>query len=80
MMGTRLVAMSGMVLTVSSILLGPQFFGYQIGVLMLQAGVMALGLGLFLRLNPRAGVLDALVFLDDIESGRDARRELWAYH
>jgi hypothetical protein len=67
MLETRIAATSGMVLTVSSILLGPQFWGYQAGVLILQAGILALGIGLFLRINPRPRVIGPLVLLDDIE-------------
>ncbi len=67
MMRTRLVAVSGMVLAVSSIVLGPEFWGYQTGVLMLQVGIIALGLGFFLRINSRSAIL-VLDFLDDIES------------
>ena len=67
MLGTRIAATSGMVLAVSSILLGPQFWGYQAGVLMLQAGILALGLGLFLRINPQPRMTDPLLFLEDIE-------------
>ncbi len=67
MLGTRIAATSGIVLAVSSILLGPQFWGYQAGVLMLQAGVLALGLGLFLRINPRPRMTNPLLLLDDIE-------------
>ncbi len=67
MLETRIAATSGMVLVVSSILLGPQFWGYQAGVLILQTGILALGLGLFLRINPRPRMIDQLLFLDDIE-------------
>ncbi len=67
MLETRIAATSGMVLVVSSILLGPQFWGYQAGVLVLQMGILALGLGLFLRINPRPRMIDRLLFLDDIE-------------
>jgi len=67
MLGTRIAATSGMALVVSSILLGPQFWGYQAGALMLQAGILALGLGLFLRINPQPRMIDPLLLLDDIE-------------
>ena len=67
MLGARIAATSGMVLAVSSILLGQQFWGYQAGVLMLQAGILALGLGLFFRINPRPRMIDPLLLLDDIE-------------
>jgi len=67
MLETRIAATSGMVLVVSSILLGPQFWGYQAGVLILQTGILALGLGLFLRINPRPRMIDPLHLLDDIE-------------
>jgi len=64
---TRLAATLGLLLTISSILLGPQFWGYQAGVLMLQAGILALGLGLFLKITPRDRTIDPLHLLDDIE-------------
>ncbi len=67
MLGTRIAATSGMILVMSAILLGPQFWGYQAGVLMLQAGILTLGLGLFLRINPRPRMIDPLHLLDDIE-------------
>ena len=67
MLETRLAATIGLLLTVSSILLGPQFWGYDTGVLMLQTGVLALGLGLFLRINQPARTTDAILYLDDIE-------------
>ncbi len=79
MMGTRLLAVSGMVLAVSSIVLGPEFWGYQTGVLMLQAGIMALGIGLFLRINSRP-LMDGFDLLDDIESSRETGHPLWAHH
>ncbi len=81
MLATRIAATSGMVLVVSSILLGPQFWGYQAGVLMLQAGILTLGLGLFLRINPRPSMIDPLLLLDDIEIPlANVSHELWAYH
>jgi hypothetical protein len=54
MFGVKLVATGGMLLTLSSLLLGPEFWGYQTGVFLLQTGVLALGLGLFLKLNMKA--------------------------
>jgi len=66
MLGTRIVATTGMVLAVASIVLGPQFWGYQTGVLLLQAGVLALGLGMFWRLNLRPRI-EAMLLLDDVE-------------
>ena len=70
MIETRVAATLGLLLTISSILLGPQFWGYGTGVLMLQTGVLLLGLGLFLRVNHTARVLDAILFLDDVEAWR----------
>jgi len=67
MLGTRIAATSGMALVVSSIVLGPQFWGYQAGVLLLQAGILTLGFGLFLRINSRPSMIDPLLLLDDIE-------------
>ena len=67
MLETRLAATIGLLLTISSILLGPQFWGYDTGVLMLQTGILALGLGLFLKINQPARVINAIPSLDDIE-------------
>ena len=67
MLGTRIVATTGVILAVASIVLGPQFWGYQTGVLMLQVGVLALGLGMFWRLNLRPRIEEVLL-LDDVEA------------
>jgi len=67
MLETRLAATIGLLLTISSILLGPQFWGYDTGVLMLQTGILALGLGLFLKINQPARVINAIPSIDDIE-------------
>ena len=66
MLGTRIVATFGMVLAVASIVLGPQFWGYQAGVLMLQIGVLSLGVGMFWRLNLRPRI-ESILLLDDVE-------------
>ena len=67
MLGTKVVATSGMLLTLLSLLLGPEFWGYQNGVIMLQIGVLALGLGLFLKINENQVETGPLHLLDDIE-------------
>ena len=66
MFGIKLVATLGMLLTLVS-LLGPEFWGYQTGVLLLQTGILSLGIGLFLRINEHQRRVDTLHLLDDIE-------------
>lgn len=67
MIETRVSATLGLLLTISSILLGPQFWGYETGVLVLQTGILTLGLGLFMRINRQPRMIDAITFLEDIE-------------
>lgn len=62
------MAVSGTLLTLSSLILGAEFWGYQTGVLMLQAGILALGLGLFLRFNVGSKQSSLLSQLYDLES------------
>ncbi len=67
MLETKLVATPGVLLTLVSLVLGPDFWGYQTGVVLLQTGVLALGLGLFLKINKQPEAVDLLQVLDDIE-------------
>ncbi len=64
---TKLFATAGVFLALSSLLLGADFWGYQTGVLMLQAGLLALGLGLFLKLNEGSRQSFLLSQLYDLE-------------
>jgi hypothetical protein len=69
MLRTKVLAISGLILSFSSILSGSKFWGYQRNVALLQAGVLALGFGLFFRLSAgdrRERLLDHLY---DLESG-----------
>ncbi len=66
MIETRIAATCGMVLALASIVLGPQFWGYEAGVLILQAGVMILGVGLFWRISLEPKI-ESMFLLDDIE-------------
>jgi len=67
MLETRLVGTSGMLLTLVSLVLGPEFWGYQTGIILLQTGILALGLGLFLKINKQPRASGLLQVLDDIE-------------
>ncbi len=75
MLRTKVLSSSGLVLTLSSLLLGSRGLGYQRAVLMMQVGGLALVLALFFRLwgsndssnkLERAGPLGGLY---DLESG-----------
>ena len=48
---TKLLAFVGLLLTLSSLLLGVRFWGYQRAVILLQTGGLALALGLFFRIT-----------------------------
>lgn len=50
MLRTKVLSLSGLVLTVSSLLLGSHGLGYERAVLMLQVGGLALVLALFFRI------------------------------
>ena len=68
MLCTKLSGTSGMILTLSSILLGPGFWGYQTGVALLQAGILALGLELFFKLgSSQSRTMESMYLLDDME-------------
>lgn len=69
MLRTKLLSTSGMLLILGSILLGTHFWAYQTRVIMLQAGILAMGLSLFFRLDNRQTYPDPMGQLDDIERG-----------
>ena len=73
MHSAKLLAVSGTILTLSSLLLGAGFWGYQTGVLLLQAGILALGLGLFLRLDKEPKESSPLPQLYNLESSSPTR-------
>lgn len=57
MLRTKVLSVSGLVLTLTSLLMGSGVLGYQRAVIMMQVGGLALVLGLFFRLTknePRA--------------------------
>lgn len=73
MLKTKLLAVAGLFLTLSSLFLGVRFWGYERAVLVMQAGGFALSLGLFFRLTgshepERTGTAKALSELYDMES------------
>lgn len=51
MLKTKLLAAVGLILTLSSLLLGARFWGYERAVIVMQAGGFALALGLFYRIT-----------------------------
>ncbi len=75
MLRTKLLSLVGLVLTLSSLLLGSHGLGYQRAVLMMQVGGLALVLALFFRLygnNDSSNKLEnvgPLAGLYDLESG-----------
>jgi len=73
MHSAKLLAVSGTILTLSSLLLGAGFWGYQTGVILLQAGILALGLGLFLRLDKESKESSPRSQLYDLESSSPTR-------
>jgi hypothetical protein len=68
MLKTKLVAILGLTLTLSSLLLGSRILGYQRAVLTLQLGGLFLVLGGFFRLFDNHPVQDALAGLYDLEA------------
>jgi len=73
MLTTKLLAVVGLLFTMSSLLLGVRFWGYERAVILLQTGGLALILGLFFRItggqgSTRARVVKALAELYDMES------------
>ncbi len=70
MLKTKLLALSGLILTLGSLLLGPRYWGYQRAILLMQGGGFAFALGLFFRLTGgREERLNPLSLLYDMESG-----------
>jgi formate hydrogenlyase subunit 4 len=75
MLRTKVLSLSGLALTLSSLLLGSHGLGYERAVLMMQAGALALILALFFRLwgtNDASNRLDGagpLHALYDLEDG-----------
>lgn len=74
MLRTKLLAASGLVLSLSSLLLGTEYWGYQRAVILLQAGGLSLVLGMFFRLGGNGGrtkeaLLSFVASLYDMESG-----------
>lgn len=73
MLRTKLLAVSGLLLTLSSLLLGTRYWGYQRAVVLLQAGGLSLVLGMFFRLSgsrgdTSEGLLGSITNLYDMES------------
>jgi len=68
MLKTKIVALLGLVLTLSSLLLGSRILGYQRAVLSLQLGGIFLVLGGFFRLFDNHPLQDALAGLYDLEA------------
>ena len=68
MLKTKIVAFLGLVLTLSSLVLGSRTLGYQRAVLTLQIGGLFLVLGGFFRLFDNHGIQDALADLYDLEA------------
>lgn len=69
MLKTKLLAFSGLLLTLSSLLLGPQYWGYQKAIFLMQGGGFAFALGLFFRLTGGMGESASPVgLLYDMES------------
>ncbi len=69
------MAASGLLLTLSSLLLGTRYWGYQRAVQMLQAGGLLLVLGMFYRLTGNSGrghdaQVGPLAHLFDMEAGK----------
>ncbi len=71
MLKTKIVAILGFALTLSSLLLGSRTLGYQRAVLSLQLGGLLLVLGGFFRLFDNHDIHDALAGLYDLEAISD---------
>lgn len=50
-----MLASAGLVLSLSSLLMGARFSGYQLAVMLLQVGGVSLVLGMYYRLNGKSG-------------------------
>jgi hypothetical protein len=68
MLRTKLFGTAGTFLVLSSLLLGTQFWSFQTRLLMIQAGILAMGLGFYFRLTEGLAQ-DPLAELYDIETG-----------
>jgi len=69
MLRTKLFGTAGTLLVLSSLLLGSSFWSFQTRLLMLQAGILAMGLGFYFRLTDGYARADPLAGLYDIETG-----------
>ena len=69
MLKTKIVALLGLALTLSSLVLGSRTLGYQKAVFSLQLGGLFLVLGGFFRFFDSHPLRDALVALYDLEDG-----------
>ena len=67
MLKTKIVALLGLLLTLSSLILGSQTLGYQRAVFSLQLGGLFLVLGGFFRLYDNHPLQEALAKLYDLE-------------
>ena len=68
MLKTKIVALLGLLLTLSSLLLGSRTLGYQRAVFSLQLGGLFLVLGGFFRLYDNHSIQEALSTLYDLEN------------
>ena len=68
MLKTKIIALLGLTLALSSLLLGSRTLGYQRAVLSLQLGGLFLVLGGFFRLFDNPGIQDILADLYDLEA------------
>jgi hypothetical protein len=68
MLRTKLFGTAGTLLVLSSLLSGNIFWSFQTRLLMLQAGILAVGLGFYFRLTDGLSQ-DPLAELYDIETG-----------
>ena len=68
MLKTKILALLGLTLTLSSLLLGSRTLGYQRAVLSLQLGGLFLVLGGFFRLFDNHSIQDVLAQLYDLEA------------
>lgn len=64
---TKIIAVLGLALTLSSLILGPRTLGYQKAVFSLQLGGLFLVLGGFFRLYDKHPLQEALAKLYDLE-------------
>jgi len=67
MLKTKIAALLGVTLTLTSLFLGSRTLGYQQAVFTLQLGGLFLVLGGFFRLFDNHGLRDVLAVLNDLE-------------